>query len=145
MSKFIKSVSAGVSRRDVDPVVPIPAASHDASQARGPEQGGGVVLVLGNAPDLLLAKRIAHILVEEGLAACVNLGAAGLSMYMWQGELVGAEEIPLTMKTTRMRLQELIARFQDLHPDEVPEILVVPVVGGSASYLAWVQKQTSPA
>ena len=124
---------------------PIESASTGALQGGGPERGNDVVLVLSNAPDLLLAKRIAHMLVEEGLAACVNLGAAGLSMYMWQGELVGAEEIPLTMKTTRMRLQELIARLQHLHPDEVPEILVVPVLDGSASYLAWVQKQTSPA
>lgn len=62
-----------------------------------------VVLVISNAPDLLLAKRIAHVLVEDGLAACVNLGAPGLSIYQWQGEVEGAEEIPIHVKTTYAR------------------------------------------
>ena len=48
-----------------------------------------IVIVLSNAPDLLLAKRIAHVLVEEHFAACVNLGAPGLSMYMWDDTLEG--------------------------------------------------------
>ncbi|HEY9279815.1 MAG TPA: divalent-cation tolerance protein CutA [Eoetvoesiella sp.] len=103
-----------------------------------------VVVVLSNAPDLLLAKRIAHVLVEEGLAACVNLGAASLSMYMWKGQLEGSEEIPLTMKTTRAMLPALTARLIQLHPYEVPEVLVVSVSGGSESYLSWVRQQTLP-
>lgn len=103
-----------------------------------------VVVVLSNAPDILLAKRIAHMLVEEGLAACVNLGASGLSMYMWKGELEGAEEIPLTMKTTQAMLPALMARLTQLHPYEVPEILVLPVLGGSEAYLNWVRQQTLP-
>lgn len=132
---------------------PVPGPQGDASHAAG--QGLAVlrlaahawdheaVLVLSNAPDALLAKRIAHVLVEEGLAACVNLGAAGLSMYMWQGTLEGTEEIPLMAKTTRERLQALAERLRQLHPYEVPEILVVPVLGGLASYLDWMQAQTS--
>lgn len=102
-----------------------------------------LVLVISNAPDLLLAKRIAHVLVEEGLAACVNLGAAGLSMYMWAGRLEGGEEIPLTMKTTRARVHELVSRLRQLHPDEVPEILVLPVLGGLANYVDWVRERTA--
>ncbi len=101
-----------------------------------------VVLVLSNAPDLLLAKRIAHMLVEEYLAACVNLGQPGLSMYMWEGKLEGAEEVSLTIKTTRGRLPALVARLKDLHPYEVPEIVVLPVLGGLASYMEWVREQT---
>lgn len=98
-----------------------------------------VVIVLSNAPDLLLAKRIAHILIEERLAACVNLGAGGLSMYLWQEVLEGAEEISLTMKTTGHALQALVERLVQLHPHDVPEIIVTPVLGGSASYLEWVR------
>lgn len=101
------------------------------------------VLVLSNAPDALLAKRIAHVLIEERLAACVNLGAAGLSMYMWQDTLEGTEEIPLVAKTTRGRLQALADRLRQLHPYEVPEILVVPVLGGLASYMDWMQEQVA--
>ncbi|HLU78792.1 MAG TPA: divalent-cation tolerance protein CutA [Burkholderiaceae bacterium] len=101
-----------------------------------------VVLVLSNAPDMLLAKRIAHMLVEEYLAACVNLGVPGLSMYMWEGKLEGAEEVPITIKTTRGRLPALVARLKELHPYEVPEILVLPVLSGQASYMEWVRVQT---
>lgn len=107
-------------------------------------QANDILVVLSNAPDLLLAKRIAHVLVEEHLAACVNLGAPGLSMYMWDDRLEGAEEIQLTMKTTLARAPAMIARLQQLHPYEVPEVLVLPVLGGSASYLEWVRNQTQP-
>jgi periplasmic divalent cation tolerance protein len=100
-----------------------------------------IVVILSNAPDMLLAKRIAHVLVEEHLAACVNLGVPGLSMYMWKGELEGADEIPLTIKTTGARAQALMERLMTLHPYEVPEVLVLPVLGGSASYLEWVRAQ----
>jgi periplasmic divalent cation tolerance protein len=100
-----------------------------------------VVVVLSNAPDVPLAKRIAHMLVEEHLAACVNLGVPGLSMYMWQGVLEGADEVPMVMKTTRGRLPELIERLTQLHPYEVPEVLVLPVLGGLQSYMEWVRAQ----
>lgn len=101
-----------------------------------------VVLVLSNAPDELLAKRIAHYVVEEGLAACANLGAPSLSMYMWQGVLEGATEVPLQFKTTVRRVEALIQRIVSLHPYEVPEVLVVPVVAGLGSYIKWVQDET---
>lgn len=103
------------------------------------------VLVATNAPDLLLAKRIAHVLVEDGLAACVNLGAPSLSVYRWQGAIEGAEEIPLWIKTTWGRQRDVVQALATLHPYEVPEIIVVPVVGGLASYLDWIREQTRPA
>ncbi len=102
-----------------------------------------VVLVLSNAPDQLLAKRIAHMLVEEGLAACVNLGAAYLSMYMWEGRLESADEVPLTIKTTQAAVPALTARLAELHPYDVPEIVVIPVTGGAPSYLNWVREQVA--
>ena len=102
-----------------------------------------VVLVISNAPDILLAKRIAHVLVEEGLAACVNLGAPGLSVYMWNGTVEGTEEIPLWIKTTSRWQQAVIQALANMHPYDVPEIIVVPVVGGAAPYLAWVREQTN--
>lgn len=100
-----------------------------------------VVVVLSNAPDMLLAKRIAHMLVEEYLAACVNLGTPCLSMYMWEGKLEGAEEVPLTIKTTRGQVPALTERLKQLHPYEVPELLVLPVLGGLQSYMEWVRAQ----
>ncbi len=65
------------------------------------------VVVLSNAPALLLAKRIAHVLVEEGLVACVSLGAAGLSMYMWEVRLEGAEEISMNRRKVFLALAEI--------------------------------------
>lgn len=102
------------------------------------------VVVLTTAPDTLLAKRIAHILVEEALVACVNLSAPGLSMYMWQDTLEGAEEVSLTIKTTVTRLPALYTRLCSLHPYDLPEFLVLSVQAGSIDYLDWVAAQTKP-
>uniref|UniRef100_UPI0033411202 divalent-cation tolerance protein CutA n=1 Tax=Castellaniella defragrans TaxID=75697 RepID=UPI0033411202 len=117
----------------------------DAVELRA-QRGSGTdaVVVLSTAPDALLAKRIAHVLVEESLAACVHVGAAGVSMYLWQGNLEGGEEVPLTLKTTTARLPALYARLRALHPYEVPEFLVLAVCAGSADYLDWVAQGTAP-
>jgi periplasmic divalent cation tolerance protein len=101
-----------------------------------------IVLVLSNAPDLPLAKRMAHVLVEEGLAACVNLGAASLSIYVWQGAVEGADEIPLAIKTTWGRRQAVVSKLAAMHPYEVPEIIVIPVIDGLDTYLNWTREQT---
>ena len=106
-----------------------------------PEQK--VVVIMTNAPDLLLAKRIAHLLIEEHLAACVNIGPAMLSMYGWKGDVEGAEEIPMLIKTTVDKQQELIERLVALHPYEIPEAIVLPVLGGYEPYLAWVRNLTN--
>ncbi|MBU4611619.1 divalent-cation tolerance protein CutA [Achromobacter sp. GG226] len=101
-----------------------------------------VILVVSNAPDLLVAKRIAHELLEAGLAACVNLGPPMLSMYRWQGVIEGAEEVPLLIKTTRAQEAALLEMLVTLHPYEVPEAVVVPVEGGLPAYLEWVRAET---
>lgn len=100
------------------------------------------VLIFSTAPDQMLAKRIAHMLVEEGLAACVNLGAESLSMYMWQGVLEGENEVALTIKTTAARAQQVADRLGQLHPYDVPELLVLALQGGSKAYLKWLGDQT---
>jgi periplasmic divalent cation tolerance protein len=107
-------------------------------------QGDDMVLVISNAPDLLLAKRIAHVVVEEGLAACVNLGAPTLSIYTWKGEVEGAEEVPMWFKTTAARLDALMQAIARMHPYEVPEIIAVPVIASAAPYREWVREQTAP-
>lgn len=100
------------------------------------------VVILTTAPDILLAKRIAHILVEEKLAACVQLMPACLSIYEWKDEVQGDEEIPMVIKTSRNAARNAIARLIELHPYEVPEAIVLPVVGGHHDYLNWVSQQT---
>ncbi len=106
-------------------------------------QPDDIVLVMTSAPDLLLAKRIAHLVIEEGKAACISLGAPVLSVYSWKGDVEAAEEIPMTFKTTWSRQAELTAHIQALHPYEVPEIIVVPVIAGHGPYLDWIRELTS--
>lgn len=101
-----------------------------------------IILVVSNAPDLLVAKRIAHVLLEEGWAACVNLGAPMLSMYRWQGTIEGADEIPMLIKSTRAQETGLLQRLAELHPYEVPEAVVVEASGGLPAYLDWVRAES---
>lgn len=103
------------------------------------------VLVLTTVPDALLASRIAHHLVEECLVACAHVGAPVTAMYLWQGKLDGGPEVPLTLKTTADALPQLHARLCALHPDEIPEFLVLGVAAGSQAYLSWVTQATRPA
>ena len=105
-------------------------------------QPSEIVLVMTSASDLLLAKRIAHLVIEEGLAACIHIGSPVLSVYSWKGDVEGAEEIPLQIKTTWSCQEALVARIKALHPYEVPEIIVLPVIGGYGPYLEWVRETT---
>lgn len=102
------------------------------------------VLIYSTVPDLLLAKRIAHVLVEDRLAACVNLSAQGLSIYMWQDTLEGSEEITLTIKTSSQAQQACMDKLLSLHPYDVPEIIVLPIIGGHPDYIQWIAEQTTP-
>lgn len=105
---------------------------------------GEVRLVFCNAPDRDCAERIARALVEQGLAACANLLPDCLSIYAWQGQVEHAHETPMLIKTTAVRLPEVIGLIQALHPYEVPEIIALPVTEGLPAYLQWVRGQTLP-
>ena len=106
-------------------------------------QQSDVVLVLTTLPDAEQARDVASKLVELGLAACVHVGAPVRSVYRWQGVVEQADEIPLRIKSTRQRQAELLELLASIHPYEVPEVIVVPVVDGHAPYLEWVRDVTS--
>jgi periplasmic divalent cation tolerance protein len=93
-------------------------------------------------PDLATAERLAEALVGERLAACVNVLPGLRSVYRWQGTVERADEVLLLIKTTRGRLDALVARVQALHPYELPELLAVEVAGGLPAYLDWVATET---
>jgi periplasmic divalent cation tolerance protein len=99
-----------------------------------------VVLVLSTVPDDESAERLARALVDEKLAACVNLHPPMLSVYRWKGQIESSAERQLVIKTTRDRLPTLEARLKALHSYELPEFIVVPVEGGSDEYLRWVRE-----
>lgn len=101
-----------------------------------------ILLVLTNVPDEATGEAIARALVEDRLAACVNLLPAVQSIYRWQGAIEQAHETTLLIKTTPQRYPELEAAIRARHPYEVPEIVAVPVTAGLPAYLAWVAMET---
>jgi periplasmic divalent cation tolerance protein len=103
------------------------------------------VLVLTTVSDDERADSIARALVDERLAACVNLHGSMTSFYRWKGIVERDAERQLVIKTTRERLPALEARLKALHSYELPEFLVVAVDAGSAAYLGWVREATTPA
>lgn len=101
------------------------------------------LLVLTNLPDRDAATRLAALLVERRLAACVNLLAPCRSTYRWKGAVESAEEHPLLAKTTAARYAALEAAIREAHPYELPEIIAVPVERGLPAYLDWVEAETA--
>jgi len=85
---------------------------------------------------------LARALVEERLAACVNVLPPMQSFFRWEGSVQWDEERQLVIKTSSARLEELQMRLRTLHPYELPEMLVLPV-RGSDDYLAWILESTS--
>ena len=97
-----------------------------------------ILLVLTNVPDNDTAGRISRQLVEQRLAACVNILPGVKSVYRWQGAIEETDEITLLIKTTRDSYTKLEATLKAVHPYEVPEILALPISVGLSSYLDWV-------
>ena len=91
-----------------------------------------------NAADELAAR-----LVEERLAACVNVHAPMTSTYRWRGAIEREEECQLVVKTSGKRLVELERRLHELHPYELPEFIVVRAEAASTGYAAWISEATS--
>ena len=102
------------------------------------------ILVLCTCPDEAVAVDIARVLVNEGLAACVNRMGPVTSTYQWDGRLCEAPEQLLLIKTTPARYEALEMRLKALHPYDIPEIIALPVVAGSSQYLAWLNAATDP-
>ena len=96
-------------------------------------------------PDPETAHRIADVLVEERLAACVNVLPGLRSVYRWQGAIERADEVLLLIKTVHAQLAPLTARVASLHPYELPDLVAVELAGGSAAYLDWVAACSSGA
>ena len=85
------------------------------------------------------ARRIAGHLVERRLAACVNVVPGVLSVYRWKGAVESAQEWMLVIKSRRGLVGAIEAEFAVVHPYEVPELVVVPVVDGGKSYMVWLE------
>ena len=101
-----------------------------------------VMLILTNAPDETTAHAIARVLVEQKLAACVNMLPGVRSVYRWQGAIEEAAEVTMLIKTTQERYADVESAIKLAHPYEVPEIIATPVMAGLPGYLGWVASET---
>ena len=100
------------------------------------------IVVLVTAGSEAEAARIGRALVDERLAACVNIVGRIRSIYRWEGAVEDAHEHLLIVKARAVDLARLERRVRQLHSYEVPEVLALPVQDGSAPYLAWLDEAT---
>lgn len=100
------------------------------------------ILVLTTFPDAEAARQIGTQLVELQIAACVNLLPPSQSIYRWKGVTENKTEVPVFIKTTQNNYKEVETRIREAHPDQVPEIVAVPIEHGSPDYLAWISDST---
>ena len=101
-----------------------------------------VRVVLVTAPDSACAESLARALVEERLAACVNVVPGVRSFYRWEGSVQDDAEFLLVAKTRAAHLDALAARVEALHPYDLPEVVALVATGGSNAYLDWVLRET---
>lgn len=102
-----------------------------------------VIVAFSTFPSPEKAAEVAKTLVEEGLAACVNLVGPVRSLYRWKGELCDDAETLAIIKSTSERFEAMKTRLVALHPYEVAEVIAFPIDAGHAPYLAWVAAQTA--
>jgi periplasmic divalent cation tolerance protein len=102
------------------------------------------IVVLCTTPDAQVGAEIGRGLVERQLAACVNIVPGLRSIYSWQGEVKDDGETQLLIKTRRARFEAVAQWIRDHHPYSEPEIIALPIVAGSSTYLDWISAQTQP-
>ena len=103
---------------------------------------GELVIIFITAASEQEAASISKALVEEGLIACANIIPQIRSLYRWEGKIWDEREWLLTIKTKRDRFDDLEKHIKSLHSYSAPEIIALPVVEGSSSYLKWVEEMT---
>ncbi len=95
-------------------------------------------LILCTCPDRGCAENLANTVIEQRLAACVNILPGVSSVYRWQGKLESSDEILLLIKTHNHAYPDLEQLIRQLHPYELPEIIAVPIENGLPAYLNWI-------
>ena len=100
------------------------------------------ILIQCSCPNEAFAADLARILVEERLAACVQVLPGVVSTYRWNGALQSETEVLLVAKTVRERFDDARRRILDLHPYELPEIIAVDIGAAHAPYLDWIARES---
>ena len=102
-----------------------------------------VAAIYTTIDDIKTARRIAQTLTEEQLVACVNIIPNIESVYRWKGKIENSNEIVLIAKTIDQNVKKTIKRIKQLHKYDVPDIIVLPIIGGLKDYLDYISKETS--
>jgi periplasmic divalent cation tolerance protein len=100
------------------------------------------IIVLITAASKEEASRIGTALVNEHIAACVNIVPQVRSLFFWEGKIQDESELLLIAKSRQPLLERLIARVKALHSYSVPEVIALPIIGGSSQYLSWLREST---
>jgi len=101
------------------------------------------IVVLITAPSKEVGKQIARALLEQELAACVNIISSIDSLYTWEGKICDDEEVLLVVKSRAELFEnQLVPAVQAIHPYQVPEIIALPIKMGAKSYLDWIEAVT---
>jgi periplasmic divalent cation tolerance protein len=103
------------------------------------------VLVYTTYPSLVEAEKSGLKIVEEGLAACVNIVPAMRSIYRWKGAIEAADEVVMVVKTRASLAEQVTVAVKESHSYETPAILVLPVAGGNQSFIDWILAETEAA
>ena len=107
------------------------------------EAAADIRVALMTAPSIDVAERIVRALVESGVVACGNIVPGVTSIYRWRGAVEQESEVVVLFKTVAGRTLELVERVRALHPYDVPELLVLGVEAGNASYIDWVRESSA--
>ena len=103
-----------------------------------------ILIVLVTCPTRAVAKRLARALIDQRLAACVNIIPAVESVYVWRQKVESAKEVLLVIKTIPKRFPSLQRFVRAHHPYHIPEIIALPILDGHPPYLRWVAESVAP-
>ena len=103
------------------------------------------IVVLSTCASAEEAERLARRVIDDRLAACVNVLSPVRSFYRWKGEIEDSAEWLLIIKSTRGLFEALRAELETAHTYEVPEAIAIPIVEGSPNYLSWIEQELRPA
>jgi len=103
----------------------------------------GQIVVLITAADEEEASLISRVLLKQRKAACVNIIAGVSSLFWWQDKIESAPESLLLVKTRAVLLDDIIQLVKEIHTSDVPEIIALPITGGSRDYLEWIDKEAA--
>ena len=101
-----------------------------------------VAIIYTTIDNIQDARKIAKTLVEEQLVACTNIIPKIESIYRWKGKIENEEEIVIIAKTTDDNVKRTIQRIKDIHSYELPDIIVLPIIGGHKEYLDYILTET---